>query len=166
MSTSTSFMKQCERENLPCWICGEEIDYGPDRRKAPNKDRQITKDHYWPTSLRPDLRWVKENYRAAHALCNSRRSNRTPERTVWIGSMREGRWFDETLDQAARRIAREMKKRRFYPSPTAVSAQLTWSERWAASGPLKDNGTPKNPYKRPEVTPTYDDVNGIPTDKL
>lgn len=59
----------------PCWLCGQPINY-----QLPAGDPQaFTLDHVVPRSLRPDLVWEPTNWRAAHARCNSRRGNNTPD---------------------------------------------------------------------------------------
>ncbi|UXE05423.1 HNH endonuclease [Arthrobacter phage Renna12] len=55
----------------PCWLCGEAIDYTlPD-----TEPRGFSADHVKPWSTHPELREDPANYRAAHLVCNQKRSN-------------------------------------------------------------------------------------------
>ena len=89
MSKEPAFMRICRLANEPCWICNEPIQYGLPR----NDNWRFTKDHYMPISTHPHLEHIVENWRAAHAMCNSRRGNRQPDETVWIGRKEDGFWL-------------------------------------------------------------------------
>lgn len=56
---------------LPCWLCGQDIDYQADARHR----LSFTVDHAVPLSKGGDL-LNPANARSAHRACNSRRNNR------------------------------------------------------------------------------------------
>lgn len=105
-------MRQCFDEDLPCWICGEEIVYVDDRGEWETKSPwSFSLDHYETKMARPDLEWRMENWRPSHKLCNHRRGARPPEFTVWIGSKELGRWEKKESDKKyERRIANEDRR--------------------------------------------------------
>ncbi|WNM72858.1 HNH endonuclease [Arthrobacter phage RedFox] len=55
----------------PCWLCGEAIDY----TLTKDDGRSFSADHVKPWSTHPELREDPANYRAAHLICNQKRSN-------------------------------------------------------------------------------------------
>lgn len=57
---------------LPCWLCGQDIDYQADHRSR----WSFTLDHAQPLSRGGDL-LDPANARSAHRRCNSARGNRT-----------------------------------------------------------------------------------------
>jgi 5-methylcytosine-specific restriction endonuclease McrA len=64
---------------LPCWWCGQDIDYqitGADAQRSP---WAFTLDHAVPLSRGGDL-LDPANARSAHRRCNSARGNRTTAR--------------------------------------------------------------------------------------
>jgi hypothetical protein len=67
------------RRNLPCWLCGQPIDYD-----APHLDPgAFSLDHIKLVSTHP---WLKEdttNHAPAHRRCNLGRGNRAP--TLGLG---------------------------------------------------------------------------------
>lgn len=63
------FKAQGEREGAPCWLCGEPIEYGADRR-APLAHEL---DHLVPVSKSPELQFDVANFRHAHRGCNRAR---------------------------------------------------------------------------------------------
>lgn len=62
---------------LPCWICGEEIDY--EASEAKGEPRSFTADHVDPISLGGS---VTGELRPAHYSCNAKRGNRD-NRDTW-----------------------------------------------------------------------------------
>ncbi|MEV4735545.1 MULTISPECIES: hypothetical protein [unclassified Microbacterium] len=69
------FRTECERDDEPCWLCGQRIDYTvPDW----STDDSFSLDHYFPVSTHPHLQTDPAGFRAAHTDCNRRRSNRAP----------------------------------------------------------------------------------------
>lgn len=68
------YRRMCEAQRamgLPCWLCGQDIDYQAD----PRSRRSFTLDHAVPLSLGGDL-LDPANARSAHRACNSARGNR------------------------------------------------------------------------------------------
>ena len=69
--------KQCFdrdlRNNAPCHICGQEIDY---TAKHGSHDAWEP-DHVIPRSKRPDLIYDMANIKASHASCNRSRGNKS-----------------------------------------------------------------------------------------
>ncbi|MFF5004672.1 HNH endonuclease [Streptomyces phaeochromogenes] len=61
---------------LPCWWCGEEIDYTITGALAQRHRYAFTLDHLVPLSRGGDL-LDRANARSAHRKCNSSRGNRT-----------------------------------------------------------------------------------------
>lgn len=76
---STRRYKQLARQlasrRLPCWLCGQPIDYTLPRDHAD----AFSVDHKEPLSKRPDLAEDPRNLRAAHSRCNKARGNREPK---------------------------------------------------------------------------------------
>lgn len=60
-------------KRLPCWICGQRINY---EARDPNADDAFSYDHYLPLSTHPELAEEPENGRSAHQKCNKARGNR------------------------------------------------------------------------------------------
>jgi 5-methylcytosine-specific restriction endonuclease McrA len=63
------------RKALPCWLCGEPIDY----RLPPSDPMSFTLDHEHPQKHNPGLIWDKAGHRPAHRRCNSRRGTGSPD---------------------------------------------------------------------------------------
>ncbi|MFF4746803.1 HNH endonuclease [Streptomyces sp. NPDC001268] len=61
---------------LPCWICGDEIDYALTGAAAQRGAWGFTLDHLVPLSRGGDL-LDPANARSAHRRCNSARGNRS-----------------------------------------------------------------------------------------
>lgn len=81
----TAFREQCARDNRPCWICGQPIDYDAPFDDYANDDR-FQYDHYHPTSTHPELQEDPANGRASHAGCNRERGNKPPRPGLGIPS--------------------------------------------------------------------------------
>ena len=64
-------LKKAQRaKGLPCWICGQPINY---QAEDPNADDAFSFDHYWPWQTHPGLREDPGNARSAHQKCNKQR---------------------------------------------------------------------------------------------
>lgn len=61
---------------LPCWRCGQNIDYSITGPEAQRSREAFTLDHYTPISRGGSL-LDPANARSAHRRCNSSRGNRT-----------------------------------------------------------------------------------------
>lgn len=61
-------------KKLPCWLCGQPIDYSAD----PQDGNAFSYDHIKPWSTHPDLRYDPANGASAHNKCNKARGNRPP----------------------------------------------------------------------------------------
>lgn len=59
------------KQQLPCWLCGEAIDYTLKGVTAQRSPEGFTLDHVVPVSLGGTN--SRENSRAAHRRCNSAR---------------------------------------------------------------------------------------------
>lgn len=60
--------------DLPCWLCGQAIDYS-----APANDPEaLDVDHVKPRSTHPHLALDRNNCRPSHVRCNRSRGNRAP----------------------------------------------------------------------------------------
>jgi 5-methylcytosine-specific restriction endonuclease McrA len=57
-------------KGLPCWICGQPIDY---RAANPDDDDAFSYDHVKPWRDYPELRYDPDNGRSAHQRCNKSR---------------------------------------------------------------------------------------------
>ncbi|UJQ86122.1 HNH endonuclease [Gordonia phage Zany] len=139
-----NFKKGCEEQDLPCWICHEPIDY---KRKG-SPLWWFTRDHYIPRTHGGSN--AVANLRPAHSLCNQRRGSRMPRNTNWVGTKENGHWSSEPR---AMPIDEEINNR-------AGDPPLSWAERWAVSGPLKDiKPKKKTPMKKdwpyPNAHPDY-----------
>lgn len=75
---------------LPCWLCGEPIDYNITGPLASRHPDAFTLDHAEPVSKRPDLLLTTTNARSAHRRCNSARGNRTDQKHQPVRASR--RW--------------------------------------------------------------------------
>lgn len=59
-------------QGLPCWLCGQPIDYTLDRTD-PN---HFQADHVYPIETHPELALDPANLKAAHASCNKQRGSK------------------------------------------------------------------------------------------
>ncbi|MFD9047672.1 HNH endonuclease [Streptomyces zaomyceticus] len=73
---------------LPCWICGQAIDYRITGDEARRSSWAFTLDHVLPVSRRADLLLDPSNARSAHRRCNSARGNRADVTTPTRASRR------------------------------------------------------------------------------
>lgn len=71
------YRDECAEDNLPCWLCGQPIDYVAS--PASGDPNAFNADHAIPTSVDPDLALDPENFRPSHAGCNKSRGNKVPE---------------------------------------------------------------------------------------
>lgn len=70
------FFAQGQRDNEPCWLCGQPIDYAA---KPGSTDDSHELDHYVPVSVDPTMQYDPANFRHAHKICNVLRSNKPPK---------------------------------------------------------------------------------------
>ena len=77
------FRANCADSDVPCWICGQPIDYDalPTDYKNPSR---FNLDHYFPWSTHPELREDPSNFRASHAGCNDRRQDKSPQQGLGV----------------------------------------------------------------------------------
>lgn len=72
----TEFRTECERDDAPCWICHQPIDY---TITNPPGEKQNTEawepDHLYPRSTHPHLAMDRANLRPSHLGCNRARGN-------------------------------------------------------------------------------------------
>jgi hypothetical protein len=68
---------EAQRLDLPCWLCGQPIDYDAPADDYKNESR-YQYDHYFPASTHPEHYDDPANGRASHAGCNTRRGNGPP----------------------------------------------------------------------------------------
>ena len=71
------YRDRCAADNLPCWICGMEIDYDAPHDDYRN-DERFQVDHFFPVSTHPELQDDPDNYRPSNAGCNRARSDGSP----------------------------------------------------------------------------------------
>jgi len=69
-------------KRLPCWLCGQPIDYDADMGN-PNS---FAVDHEKPLSTHPHLAEEPSNLRSAHARCNNSRGNMPPVPALGVTS--------------------------------------------------------------------------------
>lgn len=82
-TTSRTFRQACQDDNLPCWLCGQPIDYTLPKEHP----EAFNNDHAYPVSDRPDLAEDPANYRPSHRLCNEERGDQEP--FIQLGSPSE-----------------------------------------------------------------------------
>lgn len=71
-----AFQTHAKKHNLPCWICGQPINYeAPYNSSDPDR---LQLDHLLPVSTHPELLEDPANFRPAHASCNQARGNKAP----------------------------------------------------------------------------------------
>ena len=75
----SQFYDRCRRKRLPCWLCGQPIDYDVDPGTTPDS---LTLDHRIPVSKRPDLQEDPGNFEPAHLSCNTRRGDADPHQSI------------------------------------------------------------------------------------
>ena len=66
------YREKCKRDQPPCWLCGQAIDYDTTDPYSPDS---LQVDHMFPVSTHPDLAADQENMRPSHAGCNLSRGN-------------------------------------------------------------------------------------------
>lgn len=73
-----TFRAACARDNLPCHLCGQPIDYS-----AENFTRDAFElDHFYPRSTHPELTNDPANFRPSHHQCNRARGNKAVVATL------------------------------------------------------------------------------------
>ena len=69
-----AFKAECQAQDLPCWLCGQGIDYD-----LPKFDEAaFERDHAHPVSTHPELEFDPGNWRPSHRRCNQVRGNNAP----------------------------------------------------------------------------------------
>ncbi|AXQ65178.1 HNH endonuclease [Gordonia phage Schmidt] len=68
------FRDYCAQLRLPCWLCGQAIDY---RLKHPHPEAWEP-DHYKTVREHPELAEDWANLRPSHGACNKARGDRQP----------------------------------------------------------------------------------------
>lgn len=76
-------VKDQRGKRLPCWLCGQPIDYKLKGREDPDA---FSYDHAKPYSTHPHLALDPDNGRSAHQRCNKARGNRAPQPSLGIAS--------------------------------------------------------------------------------
>jgi 5-methylcytosine-specific restriction endonuclease McrA len=66
--------RELRAKRLPCWLCGEAIDY----TLPHDDDMAFSVDHIKPWSTHPELREDPANLAAAHQKCNKQRGSKPP----------------------------------------------------------------------------------------
>lgn len=74
--------EQQRRKFLPCWLCGQAIDYDADWRNPAS----FALDHAKPLSTHPDLAQDPANFRSAHRRCNASRGAKEPAPSLGVTS--------------------------------------------------------------------------------
>lgn len=74
------YRAKCQEFNVPCHLCGQPIDYGP------NSPDPFELDHFYPRSLRPELAMDPGNFRPSHSRCNKARGNADVRPTLGVPS--------------------------------------------------------------------------------
>lgn len=65
----------------PCWLCPRPIDYDAAYDDWKN-DWRFQLDHFYVVDDYPELQEDWDNFRASHAACNNRRSNKPPRPAI------------------------------------------------------------------------------------
>lgn len=81
------FFEQGQREQAPCWLCGQSIDYSA---KPGSTDESHELDHYVPVSIDPSLQYDPGNFRHAHRICNILRGADPPKLSL---GMHSRQWY-------------------------------------------------------------------------
>lgn len=68
------FRAQCEDDGLPCWLCGDPIDY---TLPYPHPE-SFSLDHAKTRTAHMELAEDPGNFRPSHLDCNKRRGDRDP----------------------------------------------------------------------------------------
>lgn len=75
-----SYRAECSAASLPCWLCGQRIDYTLKQRPGrPIPDGAFEADHYKGWAAYPQLRLDRGNLRPSHHRCNRGRSDKPAE---------------------------------------------------------------------------------------
>lgn len=70
----TAFRNDCATRELPCWLCGNTIDYTLPKEHP----EAFNLDHGIPVATRPDLAEEPANFRPSHKTCNEARGTSDP----------------------------------------------------------------------------------------
>lgn len=80
---SKAFRAQCREADVPCWMCGQPIDWN-----APDDGPDcFNVDHFYPVSTHPELANDPANFRCSHRACNIARGN--GEAPLSLGTLSE-----------------------------------------------------------------------------
>lgn len=73
-----TFRAKCQADCLPCWLCGQSIDYSIPHRDpitGVHNDDAFELDHLYPRSTHPELSEDPANFKPSHRACNYMRGN-------------------------------------------------------------------------------------------
>lgn len=73
---SRQFFEQGKKENSPCWLCGQPIDYDVEPNST---DESHNLDHFIPVSVNPSMQYDPANWRHSHRICNILRGAEPPK---------------------------------------------------------------------------------------
>lgn len=68
------YRRKCKANNLPCWLCGRDIDYDLPKEHPDT----FNLDHAIALRERRDLAEDPANFRPSHKVCNERRGGDAP----------------------------------------------------------------------------------------
>ncbi|MDK8637518.1 HNH endonuclease [Corynebacterium imitans] len=72
VEVTAAYREQCAADGLPCWLCGQPIDYNA----AGGTPNAFELDHFYPRTDYPELTWEESNFRPSHSGCNRSRGKR------------------------------------------------------------------------------------------
>ncbi len=83
------FRAECAAQDLPCWLCGQGIDYG---LADPYDDNVWEPDHMYPRSTHREFAEDPGNLRPSHRKCNRVRSNTKHTNLHGLGNQSKSWW--------------------------------------------------------------------------
>lgn len=83
------FRDQGVRDNEPCWLCGQPIDY---TNTDPHDDNTWEPDHFYPRSTHPQFAEDTANLRHSHRGCNRTRGNKQHTEIHGLGTLTRNWW--------------------------------------------------------------------------
>ncbi len=70
--------RRWREEGAVCYLCGRPIDF----KAPPTSDMALEVEHYYPSSVRPDLVNSVSNLYPAHRVCNRLKGDKSPEQAI------------------------------------------------------------------------------------